>query len=185
MIISLRLTTQHAADKKVDKKNPTPSIMERLGTPNPDGNDYTGQYPTPTKAKVQGAIEFCKKMKIPYFKEDVFRTFGVGHHAGWRIVREDERLRRLHDNSDLIETRGRHSFISPQKFREMERILEEGFEARALTWEQLGYEAGLDCSGRTVQRAMGTMDYHKCVACRKEWVNQRQHVGESNGPQLC
>ena len=39
--------------------------MERLGTPNPDGNDYTEQYPTPTKAKVQGTIEFCKKMKIP------------------------------------------------------------------------------------------------------------------------
>ena len=50
----------------------------------------------------------------------------------------------------------------------MERILEtEGIEARALTWEQLDYEVGLDCSGRTVQRAMGTMDYHKCVSCRK------------------
>lgn len=50
----------------------------------------------------------------------------------------------------------------------MERILEEeGIEARALIWEQLGYEIGLDCFGRIIQRAMGTMDYHKCVACRK------------------
>ena len=53
----------------------------------------------------------------------------------------------------------------------MEKILEEeGMEARGLTWEQLGYEVGLDCSERTVKNAMGTMDYHKCIACRKGWV---------------
>lgn len=34
----------------------------------------------------------------------------------------------------------------------MERILEtEGMEARALTWSQLGYEVGLECSGRTTK----------------------------------
>lgn len=44
----------------------------------------------------------------------------------------------------------------------MERILEtEGIEARVYTWERLECEVGLECSGRTMQRAMGTMDYHK------------------------
>ena len=38
-------------------------------------------------------------------------------------------------------------------------------------WEQLGFEAGVDCSGRTIKRAMGTMNYHKCIACKKGWVN--------------
>jgi len=56
----------------------------------------------------------------------------------------------------------------------MELILQEdGFCSRALTWQQLGYEAGLDATGRTVQRHMGTMDYHKCIACRKGWCNER------------
>jgi hypothetical protein len=56
--------------------------------------------------------------------------------------------------------------------RELERIVEEeGFEARAMTWEQLGFEAGLNVSGRTIQRAMGTISYHKCIACRKGWVS--------------
>lgn len=55
----------------------------------------------------------------------------------------------------------------------MERVLEtEGMEVRDLTWKQLGYEVGLECSDRTIQRAMGTMDYHKCVACRKGWVSE-------------
>ena len=61
-----------------------------------------------------------------------------------------------------------------KKMYEMERILEtEGIEARAYTWEQLGYEVGLECSGRTIKKAMGTIDYHKCIACRRGWVNEK------------
>ena len=31
----------------------------------------------------------------------------------------------------------------------------------------------MDCNGRMVQRAIGTIDYHKCIVCRKGWVNER------------
>ena len=56
----------------------------------------------------------------------------------------------------------------------MERLLEtEGIEARTYTWEQLKFEVGLECSGRIVQRAMGNMDYHKRIACRRRWVNKK------------
>ncbi len=56
----------------------------------------------------------------------------------------------------------------------MERILqEEGIEARAMTWEQLGYEVGLECAGQTVKNAMGCMTYRKCIACKKGWVNEK------------
>ena len=64
--------------------------------------------------------------------------------------------------------------ITPKKLREMEQILEnEGIEARGLTWQQLGTEVGLDVSRRTVKRALGTMAYHKCIACKKGWVNRQ------------
>lgn len=64
------------------------------------------------------------------------------------------------------------SFLQTRSGREV--VLEtESIEARRFTSEQLGNEVGLDCSGRTVQRAMGTMSYHKCTACRKGWVNER------------
>ena len=130
-------------------------------------------YPTPTKAKIQGAVEFCDRMGILYFKKDVFRTFNMSHHAGWRALNQ-ESSRRHHNKPDLPETRGRKAIVTPQKICGMERIIEEeGFEARALTWAELGYEVGLECSGRIIQIAMGTMDYHKCVACRKGWVNEK------------
>ena len=35
----------------------------------------------------------------------------------------------------------------------------------------MGYEVGLECSGRTIQRVMGKMNYHKCIASRKGWVS--------------
>ena len=64
--------------------------------------------------------------------------------------------------------------IGPEKIREMERILEtEGIKARGYTWKQLGFEIGLECLRRTVQRVMGTIDYHKCIACRRRWVNEK------------
>jgi hypothetical protein len=80
--------------------------------------------------------------------------------------------RRHHNNLEEKETRGRKHLISPKEMRELERIVEEeGFEAQVMTWEQLGFEAGLNVSGRTIQRAMGMISYHKCIACRKGWVS--------------
>lgn len=56
--------------------------MERPSTPIPSSVESRKDYPTPTKAKIQGAVEFCDKIDLPYFKEDVFRTFNVSYHAG-------------------------------------------------------------------------------------------------------
>ena len=76
--------------------------------------------------------------------------------------------RRKSHNPDWEETRGRPSKISLEDIRTMEQILEsDRVETRGLSWQQLGYEAGLDIHGDTVRAAMGTMDYHKYIACRK------------------
>jgi hypothetical protein len=54
----------------------------------------------------------------------------------------------------------------------MERIIEDcDAEGRSMSWDTLAYELGLDVSTQTIRRAMGTLDYHKCIACRKGWVN--------------
>ena len=108
------------------------------------------------------------------FKQHIFRTFNVSSREGWKFLSDGSSSRRLHNNPDREEHQGRKPLISPEKIREMERLLEtEGIEARSYTWEQLGFEVGLECSGRTVQRAMGTMDYHKCIAYRRGWVNEK------------
>ena len=118
---------------------------------------------------------------MDYFKEDIFRTFNVTSRQGWEFLKDGASSRRLHNEPDREEPRGRKPLISLEKIREMERISEtEGIEARSYTWEQLGFEVGLECSGRTVQKAMGTMDYHKCIACRRGWVNQKTAKDRTN-----
>ena len=64
--------------------------------------------------------------------------------------------------------------VTHKDIRQMERILEEdGFYTRNLIWEQLGYEAGLDISGCTIACCMGTLDFHKYIACGKGWCNEK------------
>ncbi len=56
----------------------------------------------------------------------------------------------------------------------MEQILQEkGIEACAMTWEQLGYEVGLECTGQTMKNAMGSLNYRKCIACKKGQINEK------------
>lgn len=42
-----------------------------------------------------------------------------------------------------------------------------------MTWNQICEEFDLDCCGYTLRKAIGSMDYHKCLACRKGWVSQK------------
>lgn len=99
---------------------------------------------------MRGAVQFCDKMGIEYFKQDIFRTFNVSSREGWRFL-SDSSSRRLHNDPDREEHRGRKPLIGPEKIRGMKRILEtEGIETRSYTWEQLGFEVGLECSGRIV-----------------------------------
>lgn len=143
--------------------------MYRPVTPQTPSRKPRPHYTTPTKAAVLAAVIFCQKSNTPYYKEDVFRTFNVNRRQGYEWLRTGV-TRRMHIDPEQEETRGRKPNISAEKIREMEVVLEtEGIEARRFTWEQLVNEVGLYCSGRTVQRAMGSMNYHKRVACRKVW----------------
>jgi hypothetical protein len=139
-------------------------------------SDQRNHFDTPTKAKVRGAVEFLEAKNIEHTKADVFRHFGVTHRQGWAMISEGSVDRRHHNRDDLGgDTRGRKPIISPQHIREMERIIrDEGFAGRAMTWAELAYEAGIEgVHPDTVKRAMGSMDYHKCIACQKGWVNEK------------
>ena len=97
--------------------------MNRSTTPLLEITGPGVEVPTPNKAKIQGAVEFCEAMGISYYKEDVFRVFNVSRQQGYKYLRS-ESSRRHHNNPDISEQRGRKSIITPQQIREMERILE-------------------------------------------------------------
>jgi len=57
----------------------------------------------------------------------------------------------------------------------MESIIwEYGYQARTLSWQGLALEAGIppgSVSTRTIERAMGTLDYRKCIAYKKGFIS--------------
>jgi hypothetical protein len=156
------------AEETLERPNDPPAKRVR---PAFETHKFHKEYPTPRKAMVQGTIAYLKAKKIDFYKEDVFRFFEVGHTSGHNMLRPETSPRRfdtVHEHNPSHQCR----IITLQKLREMEEILEnEGIAARGLTWEQLGTEVGLNVCGRTIKRALGTMEYHKCIACKKGWVN--------------
>ena len=135
-------------------------------------HEYCKEYATPHKAMVQGTVSFLEAKGIPFYREDVFRHFGVSHTAGYKMLRT--KTARRFDTLVHHNPRHRPCAVTAEKLKEMEAILEnQGIEARCLTWEQLGMEVGLNVSGCTIKSALETLKYRKCIACKKGWVNRQ------------
>lgn len=130
--------------------------------------DDNGRESTPTKARIQGTIEYLKSQGITGHNEDVFRFNGVSHATGYRILAGNSRT--SPSDSPKQETRGRKHKITPEQIRQMEQVLEtESMKGRTLTWKQMGTEAGVEGCTRTIKNAIGSMDYYQCVACQRGW----------------
>ena len=138
-------------------------------------------FDTPTKARIRQSYQDFKKyhpygpirgdhtVRSLYTELNVSKTSFYFHN---RTVQAEQSDRTHHNQLDVKEQRGRPRKITPTEIHEMERYIEESDAiGRAVSWETLGYEVGLeDVSARTIQRAMGRLDYHKCVACTKSWI---------------
>ena len=46
--------------------------MQRSNTPDVDAHKFQNHYPTSTKAKVRGVVEFCKKIDLLHYKKNFF-----------------------------------------------------------------------------------------------------------------
>jgi hypothetical protein len=135
---------------------------------------------TPTKAAVLGIIRYNLEHDISCFKQDVLDTFGVKRRDGYRILCGNPR--RHHNDPFIKERRGRPSKVLKEDISRTDQILRDyGIDGRVLTWEQLVEEAGIeDVYRRTIQIHMDSLDYRKCLACKKGWMSQKAaaHRGE-------
>ena len=84
-------------------------------------------------------------------------------------------MRQLHNDLNQKKTYRRLYRISVEKLGEIEHILQEkAIEVRTMTWEQLGYEVGLECTEKIVKNTIDSMHYCKYVVCNKRWVNKKK-----------
>ncbi len=66
-------------------------------TPNENREDISHYF----TVNVRGAVEFCDRLGIDYFK-DSFRTFNVSSREVWRFLNDRDSSRRLHNDPDRL-----------------------------------------------------------------------------------
>lgn len=123
----------------------------------------------------------------------IFAAEGFSARAGRRTLADTSNSERTFPHKDLDnweETRGCSESVFKADIKRMEAIIEAAdVEERLMTWEALEQEAQVYnpeflasgkrskkaetlVSGRTVQRVLGRLDYHTCVACQTSWVSK-------------
>lgn len=135
-------------------------------------------HDTPKKARVKGAVAFAQRQKERYGQDfsynEIFETCQVSRTRGFEIVKSFDRT--FHNACE--ETRGRKKILTDIDLDKIEKLLwSEGFEARRLTYSQLLPAAGIDkeVHPQTIQRALGTRHWRKCIACPRAFVS-RHHA---------
>lgn len=164
---------KHARPLSPEASGPSRPAPEPPSTPHrsPNRPRHYEQYQTPQKAALIYTIDYLQDHRIPHHLPDVMKYFDIRERSGYNILRQGQ-PRRHHNIPHTEERRGRPPLLESKDIIEMDRILQEaGFEGRSLSWGGLAYEANCNhVSEKTIRRAMGTMDYRKCVACRKGWT---------------
>ena len=152
------------------------SELVRPSTPLIEPHTRNKEHSTPNKAALVAVYRYYVAHGISTCKQDLFQYFNVPPRFDYRAIAQGVSRRRHHQNKP--ETRGRKTSIDPDTVRQMEEILESGdFENRALSWAQLGQSVGLSgrhaVHPRTIKNILGDLDYHKCIACQKQWVSNQ------------
>ena len=94
---------------------------------------YT-HHDTLKKNKIKGVIKFNDQMSVSYDKRDVFKTFNVSSTRGYAMLKSDTSERRMHNDSNKSEIRGRKSLITQDQINVMDHLLNtEGIADRALS----------------------------------------------------
>ena len=73
--------------------------MQRPTTPeNSSDHARNTEYSTPTRAKVKAVVKLNDAHRIPYYKEDVFRYFGIDRTSAYAYI--DQILKPLLDSGE-------------------------------------------------------------------------------------
>jgi hypothetical protein len=134
---------------------------------------------TPQKARLHRSVEVLNHSLVyspggtRRTKRQLFKDQGIPPTTAYRILKQPD-PRRLHNSKTRKETRGRKSKLSERDLRSVELLLwRSGYDGRVLSWGTLAFESGLDVSGHTLQRHFKTLNYRRCMACRKGWTNSK------------
>jgi hypothetical protein len=135
-------------------------------------------HSTPKKGGLKATRGFLQAKRIEHFKTDLFQHFKVGCTQGYKILNESDKYGERTFYSSFKETRGRKKTIDSEALTIIERFLENNrFNGRTVPYAALPAAAGLDIdplpSARTIQRAVGSLDFRFYITYYKQWNSAR------------
>ena len=161
-------------------------IMQRAISPNIPPHESHTEWPTPTKAKLQGAIEYAEYLQrnnLSHTKQRAFDFYKINRRSAYRMLAFNDQATsnrgesaRRSDNTSVSTKRGQPRKITKQEVQKMEEIINSSdINQRALSWQQLAIKVGLveerKVHFHTVRVLMQSLEYHKCIACNKNWLS--------------
>ena len=145
--------------------------------PTPPQHIPQTHWATPIRTRLQYASQLIDEKSpetrrlLHLTKASLFAQNEVPRSTAYRIVKSLD-PRRHHNSEKTDENRGRKRSLSKKDIRYLELLIRKGdWEIRVLTWEALAYEANLNVSGRTIQRAMHQLHFRRCLTCQKAWIS--------------
>lgn len=120
-----------------------------------------GEWPTPQRARVISLALDCH-----LGASAISKITGVPPDSVDDILASNSARRPGKDRE------GRPPVLTDKQIDEVIKYLGHNFHHRALPWKNLAAECHLDCSTRTLQRALAKRGYHKCVACPKPFISE-------------
>ncbi|KAK6364298.1 hypothetical protein LTS17_012293 [Exophiala oligosperma] len=106
-------------------------------------------------------------------QRQLFRANNIPLTSGRRILKLSD-PRRLENSKTSKETRGRKPKLSDSDLHYVEILLwRDGYNGRALTWDDLVLEANLEKSGYILYRHLKQLDCQRCIACERSWVSPK------------
>ena len=142
-------------------------------------NASHSHYDTPKKVELKTQIEGYNRRgptDTTPTKSSIYRRVEVPYGSSYRL-QNAQNVRRVGSVPEHPETRGRRSKLTPKDLKTVEELIRNyGNVKRRLNWKELVHEADLDCSGRTLRRHMGSLDFRRCIACRATWVSPKHAI---------
>ncbi len=121
----------------------------------------------PLLGQVHGALQFCGRIGVEYFKEDIFALSTLvvvrdGDTLAIAILLADYRTILM---SKIIEALSH--WLAQRRSGRWNWFRNGRYWGTRLHLGAIGIWSGLEWSGRILQRAISAMNYHKCIACRR------------------
>jgi len=127
----------------------------------PAAHTPNNEFHTPTKAEIKALARYADMNQC-----QISRATGIPRTTVQRILKDPKKR---HNGPHR---RRHHPILSEDDIKKLVAEATKNWQGRTLTWKELEKGCEYDCSELTIRRAMNSVGYHKCKACKHPFISE-------------